>query len=288
MYVDFHTHTIASDGRLTPEDLVTKAKSLGFSFIAKTDHDTVELTEEFLKAGEKHKLNTIPGIEVSSRYKDHTLHITGLGIDHHNKKLLAYTRKCTRARRKRGLDMTKKLKKHKWKIDQSHLEKNTITRPDVALAVIDHPDNKTRLIEEFGKIPSFSEFIQSYLVSGEPCYAPKKYYIKPLDAIRVIHSAGGLAIIAHPSCKTKEFNYSEKHLLQIIEDLPFDGLEVYNHDATTDEITSLLKIAKDKNLLISAGSDYHGYDAEFPLGICNAGDLLSVDACQPLLTKLGY
>ncbi len=286
MYVDFHTHTLASDGQLTPTELVKKAKQLGFSFIAKTDHDNVNLMPEFLAAGKKFSVHTIPGIEISSRYLNKSLHIAALGIDYRHPKIIAYAQKCIAARKIRGLKMAAKLARAGWQLKKSELDRVLLARPHVALAVINHPQNKKRLLQEFGAIPDFSTFIRKYLAKGCSCYAPKKYYIKPLPAINMIHASGGLAIIAHPLCQTKEFSYSRPHLLKIVKTLPFDGLEVYNNGNGDSDIDYLKSLAKKHHLLVSAGSDYHGYDKEFPLGITYHGQLIKEATCADLIKRL--
>lgn len=286
MYIDLHTHTLASDGSLTPTALVKKAKQLGFSFIAKTDHDNVNLMPEFLSAGKKFGVHAIPGMEISSHYLGKSLHIAALGIDYRHPKIIAYAQKCITARKARGLKMAAKLARAGWQLKKSELNHQLLTRPHVALAVINHPKNKKRLLQEFGAIPDFSTFIRKYLAKDCPCYVPKKYYIKPLPAIKMIHGASGLAIIAHPLCKTKEFSFSQAHLEKIIKQLPFDGLEVYSRENTKAETIYLKSLAGKHHLLVSAGSDYHGYDKEFPLGVKYRGQLIQESACQELADKL--
>ncbi|HRY63371.1 MAG TPA: PHP domain-containing protein [Patescibacteria group bacterium] len=286
MYIDFHTHTIASDGRLTPTALIKKAKALGFGLIAKTDHDNVNLMPEFISAGKKFGIQAIPGMEISSRYLDKSLHIIALNIDYQNKKINWYAEQCIAARKIRGLKMADKLAINGWQLKKSELNHTLLARPHVALAVINHPKNKKRLLQEFGLLPDFSTFIKKYLAKNCPCYVPKKYYLRPLPAITMIHAAGGLAIIAHPACKTKEFSYSRAHLSKIIKNLPFDGLEVYSRDNTPAETTYLKSLAAKHHLLISAGSDYHGYDKEFPLGVKYRGKLVNTSYCTELIEKL--
>lgn len=285
-YIDLHTHTIASDGKYTPTELIRKAKQLGFSYIAKTDHDNVDLMDEFLAAGKKYKVHAIPGMEISSRFLGKALHITALGIDYHNKKILAYAQKCKDARRERGLKMVKLLARDGWNIKYNEVNRDVIVRPHVALAVINHPANKRRLLKEFGETPQFNNFIRAYIVPGKPAYVPKKYRIAPKAAIDMVHAAGGLAVIAHPSAKTQEFNYNKTHLNKIIKTFDFDGIEAYNHDATLEEIKHLLALTKKENLLVSAGSDYHGHDSSFPLGTCNGKKPVRANRCRELINKL--
>lgn len=285
MYVDFHTHTLASDGKLTPTQLVKKTKKLGILYLAKTDHDNVDLMDEFMQAGKKYGVHTIPGIEISSKYKGKSAHIVGLGIDWNDKEIRKYAKKCKVARKQRGLKMAEKLAGLGFEIKQSEIDRNVITRPHVANAVINHKLNKKRLLDEFGKIPNFSEFIQKYLAKEASCFVSKTFYMPAKPAIKMIHEANGLAIIGHPCSKTKEFSYSPKHLLKLIK-LKFDGIEVYNPDATLVEIKYLKNLAKKYNLLISAGTDYHGIDTEFKLGRSNAGKYVREEMCGELVDSL--
>ena len=142
MKIDLQTHTTASDGKLTPTQLVCKAKKLGISYLAKTDHDNANLMTEFFDAGKKLNVHTIPGIEISSRYKGKSLHILGLGINYKNKKIINYTKKVALVRKKRALQMVEKLKQAGWKIKKQEIQKKIITRPDVAKTVINHKGNK--------------------------------------------------------------------------------------------------------------------------------------------------
>jgi hypothetical protein len=286
MFLDLHTHTIASDGCLTPTALVKKAQRLGFSFIAKTDHDNVDRMSEFISAGQKYGLKAIPGMEISSRYQGKSLHIVALGIDHQNKKIKLYSEKCRQARHLRGLKMADKLAKIGWHIKKSELKKTLLARPHIAFSVINHHQNKLRLMKEFGVIPNFSTFIRKYLAKGCSCYAPKKFYLRPLPAISMIHNAHGLAIIGHPVCKTEEFSYNQKHLLRIIKNLPFDGIEVYGRENSDAETSYLESLAQKHHLLVSAGSDYHGYDQEYPLGPIYKGKLVTTLMCTDLVKKL--
>jgi 3',5'-nucleoside bisphosphate phosphatase len=286
MYVDLHCHTYASDGKTSPTELIKKAHKMGFSVIAKTDHDSIDLTAEFLKAGKKYGIQTISGIEISSRYKKKSVHIIGLNINHTNKALISYTKSRNIARKKRGLKMASKLGSLGWHIKKSEFNRKNVVRPHIALSVINHSGNKTRLIKEFGSIPDFSTFIRAYIVPGKPCFVPKTFHLKPNLAIRLVHQAGGLAIIGHPKSKTNEFNYTDKYLTEIITKFSFDGLEVYSRDHTKTDIAKLAKLAKKYNLLISAGSDYHGYDDSYPLGASNCGKKVNQKNCQKLLDNI--
>ncbi|KKS42661.1 MAG: PHP domain protein [Candidatus Kuenenbacteria bacterium GW2011_GWA2_42_15] len=286
MYLDLHCHTIASDGCLTPTALIKKAKRLGLFYLAKTDHDNVDLMDEFLAAGKKYGLHAIPGMEISSRYLGKSLHIVALGVDYKSLKIKWYEEKCRAARKIRGLKMAAKLQKIGWQIKKSELNKTLLARPHIAFSVINHKQNKKRLLKEFGAIPNFSTFIKKYLAKGCPCFVPKKFYLQPLPSIKMIHSAGGLAIIGHPMSKTPEFSYGKEHLLKIIKKFPFDGVEAYGPENTPRETNYLLGLAKKYHLLISVGSDYHGYDQEFPLGVKYHGKLITASMCAELIKKL--
>lgn len=287
MFIDLHTHTIASDGRLTPLELVKKAKKIGIFYLAKTDHDNVLMMDKFMAAGKKFGVKTIPGMEISSRYMDKTVHIAALGIDWRNKEIKKYMDKCRGARKERANEMVKKLQLNGFKIRKKEMDKIIITRPDIANAVIKHPQNRIRLMEEFGRMPDFPVFIEKYLVPGKVCYAPKKYHIRPEEATQMIHNAKGIAIVAHPCSKTPEFNYTKRQLNKIIA-LGFDGIEVYNPDATPKEVDYLKSLAEKNNLLISAGTDYHGsIDGGAELGKCYAGGYVEAMECEKLLKRIG-
>ena len=282
MKIDLHTHTIASDGELTPTQLVKKAKQLGIVYLAKTDHDSMDLTNEFLSAGKKYKIHTIAGIEISAQYNQISTHILGLGIDYKNKQLKNYTQKYKLIRKTRAEKIKNKLIKLNWHIDQQQLNHSLIARPHLALAVIKHPANQSRLLQEFAHLPTFGEFIQSYIIPGRPAYVSKSSRPTAIAAIKLIRQAGGLAILAHPYTKSKEFNYSQHHLKQLLQ-LNFDGLEIYYPEHTPSEIKYLIQLAKRYNLLISGGSDYH--DTKNKLGYYGRHQL-TANLCQNLIDKL--
>jgi predicted metal-dependent phosphoesterase TrpH len=285
MHIDLQTHTLASDGRLTPSQLLAKAKKLGFSYIAKTDHDNIDLTVEFIAAGKKFGVHAIPGIEISSRYKNKSVHILGLGIDYKNKKIAAYSEKIALVRRQRAEIMTQRLKQLGWQIKKEAIRKRIITRPDIAYTVLTHPGNKKRLMAEFGCLPNYSTFIRKYMIKGKPAFVPKPFYLAAISSIKLIRNAGGLAIIAHPGSKSPEFNYTKRYFQNLIK-LKFDGLEVYSSVHNQEQINYFKKLAHQHKLLISAGSDYHGYDEIHPLGICDNGKYVDEKTCRGLLKRL--
>lgn len=285
MYIDLQCHTLASDGKLSPAQLMRHAHQLGFSYIAKTDHDTLDLMKEFLAAGRKYKIKAIPGIEISARYKNKPIHILGLGIDSGHPAIKDYCRQAVDARRQRALNMAHKLEKQGWHILRSELDRKLIVRPHVAHSVIRHPKNKKRLLKEFGQLPDFSTFITAYMVKGQRAFVKKTFALKASEAIKVIQQAAGLSIIAHPGSTSQEFCYTEKYLAQAIH-LGFDGLEVYSSAHSKKQTAYLKNIAKKYKLLISGGSDYHGYDTMRPLGICHNGQYIQEKDCAPLLKLL--
>jgi len=285
MYIDLHCHTTASDGVLTPAELIQKAAKLKFSHIAKTDHDNVDLMAEFIAIAKKYRITPIPGIEISSRYYKKSVHIVGLNIDWQNKKLNQYANNCKTARKQRALKMISKLSQHGFKINRKKINRTVIVRPHVAASVTSHQKNKHRLMQEFSHIPSPSEFIQKYLARGCPCFVAKTFSIPARQAIKLIKQAHGLAILAHPKSKTPEFKYNNQFLNKLIK-LPFDGIEVYASGNTQAETKYLKNLADKHNLLYSAGSDYHGIDAEYPLGICTNKKYVDAKKCQRLINKL--
>lgn len=290
MFLDFHTHTLASDGQLTPAELVKKAKKLGILYLAKTDHDTVDLMPAFMAAGKKYGVHTIPGMEISSRYTGRHLHLVALNIDYLHPAIKKYTAKVLAVRRNRALKMARNLAALGWHIKWSELKRQLIARPHIALAVIKHLSNRSRLIKEFGHLPNFSEFIKRYIIEGKPNYVKRDYYISPTAAIRMVHRAGGLIFVAHPASRGEEFCYPQTHLTKLAQ-LGFDGLEVYAREHTPADIKFLSALTNKYALLTTGGSDYHGdNDKTRPLGVCHHDRRLTVSHCQPLVDRLrlGY
>lgn len=250
MYADLHLHTIASDGMLTPRELVERAKGVGLSAIAITDHDTIGGIEEAVAWGEKLGVEVIPGIEFSTLTKHREPHILGYFIDWDDRRLNDWLNRFISARKNRAGKMVENLNKLDYGIKLERVKeiagKEFIGRPHIALA-----------LQEKGYIKETKEaFTLELIGKGGRAYA-ERYHITPEDAIAMVHKYKGIAVLAHPGYLPDTRSLSEEEILPLIQQ-GLEGIEAYYSLHTPQQTQCYLKMAEKHQLLITGGSDYHG------------------------------
>lgn len=256
MLVDLHTHTTASDGTYHPNELVERAKMIGLEVIAITDHDTVSAFEELdEKYYDDPKILVIRGVEISADYVTDSLHILGYNFKD-DKVVQRVLKDLLDYRNKRNEMILEKMNAHGFYATMDELRQlakgEAIGRPHFA-----------RLMVEKGYVKSLDEAFEKYLSDGGIFFVEKRR-LKPAEAIELIKNAGGIAILAHPYeiLRGKPSNENDwDYLERMIKDLArsgIDGLEVFYSTHTMTQTDDLLRLAKKYNLLVTAGSDYHG------------------------------
>lgn len=245
MFVDLHLHTTYSDGSYTPQELVKKAKKLGYSAIAVTDHDTIAGIEKSLAIGQKHNLEVIPGVEFNTLLSGSEVHILGYYIDYQNKeltKLLDKIKKERRERIKKMIDLLKELYNFNITLDEIKeiSADNILGRGHIA-----------RLLTKKDHVENWEEVFDKYIGKGQPAYVKRKK-ITPFKAIDIIKKANGIPVIAHPGL------INDDNIVQQIINYGIAGLEVYYLEHTEKQIEYYHKLAKENSLLITGGSDCHG------------------------------
>lgn len=248
MKADFHLHTTASDGKLTPAELVKLSASRGLDIIAITDHDTVGGIIPALTAAQEFPgLLVIPGIEISTEISQGEVHILGHFINYRSPDLNQFLEKMGKSRQERARKMVAKLRKLDVSIDFNDVLKfasgPSIGRPHIAQAML-----------EQGYISSLREAFDKYIGNGCPAYV-ERYKITPAEAIKLILEVGGLPVLAHPA----NINELESLILQLKE-AGLIGIEVYYADYSSEIKEWLAKLARKNGLIMSGGSDYHGID----------------------------
>ena len=251
---DLHLHTTASDGELTTWQIVSLAKKQGFKLIAITDHDTVSGAEEGFEASQRLGVRVIPGVEISTEWQEKKVHILGYGIDIKNKILLNKLEEFKKERKRRAKKITAKLRKLGFKIYFSDIiEKahGSIGRPHIAKAVLAYPENRVFLKKEI----DWRKFIEQYLAEGKSAFI-KKEKIDSVEAIKLIHIAGGLAVWAHSAYYTPD----KEELVRVAEKFKkagLDGIEVFCRDHDKRDVELLYGLAKKLKFFITGGSDFH-------------------------------
>lgn len=241
---DLHIHTTASDGLLTPEEVVQWAIHKKLRAVAITDHDTVKGIQPAMKASSELKLEIIPGIEFSSEHMEEEIHILGYYIDYNNTWLQSKLDEMYQSRYERAIKMIDKLKAIGIAISleqvQRIAEQGTIGRPHIARAMI-----------EKGYIDNIKDAFKQYIGKDGPAYV-ERYRISCQEAIDIIKQLGGVPVLAHPGL----INYTE-YIREIL-DMGIEGIEVYHSKHDNENMRYALRLAAEKELLITGGSDCHG------------------------------
>ena len=247
--IDLHTHTSASDGTLSPEELITLANKQGIEAIAVTDHDTIEGLPEALETGKRLGIEVIPGMELSVEYGPGSMHILGLLIDLEDKGLNDALTKLQESRSDRNPRIIEKLNELRIPITMEEVEKisggGQVGRPHIAAALVKN-----------SHVKNIQEAFDKYLKKGAIAYFERDRLTRE-KAADAIHGAGGLLILAHPG--TLGLNGSAfDNLLSELKDSGFDGVEVFYNNHSHVEEDRLMKIADKLGFIISGGTDFHG------------------------------
>ncbi len=244
MLADLHTHTIYSDGLLTPDELFQKAKRHNIKALSITDHDTVDGNIGAGMLAEKYGIDFITGIELSCFDSQHEYHVLGYAIDIENRDLLDHVNIFKIKRLERAETMTRRLNKLGINIDFNDVVTKAgdapITRPHIA-----------QVIMESGYVSTTKDAFNLYIGNGGPAFEVKSIF-QVEKAIKLINNAGGVAVIAHPG-----YFVSQKKLFQFIE-AGIDGIEVYHPSHNEKLRQEFHSIANQYWLLETGGSDYHG------------------------------
>ncbi|EMQ4383632.1 5'-3' exoribonuclease [Escherichia coli] len=247
---DLHSHTTASDGCLTPEALVHRAVEMRVGTLAITDHDTTAAIaparEEISRSGLA--LNLIPGVEISTVWENHEIHIVGLNIDITHPLMCEFLAQQTERRNQRAQLIAERLEKAQipgaLEGAQRLAQGGAVTR-----------DHFARFLVECGKASSMADVFKKYLARGKTGYVPPQWCTIE-QAIDVIHHSGGKAVLAHPG----RYNLSAKWLKRLVAHFAEhhgDAMEVAQCQQSPNERTQLATLARQHHLWASQGSDFH-------------------------------
>lgn len=243
--VDLHCHSTASDGLLSPTELVAKALAAGLRVIALTDHDTVEGVPEAQTAAATMGLEVIPGIELSSSSGSNELHILGYFVDQDSKRLNDHTRWCQEKRVERIGRMCQRLDSLGLPVSFDQVlalsGSGSVGRPHIGQVMIAH-----------GYVDSIGEAFNRYLAAGRPAFIPREN-VTPVLAITAINDAHGVAVLAHPL-----FTANFQQLLPGLHNDGLAGLEAYYGEYDQPTRDRLASVARQHGLIPTGGSDFHG------------------------------
>lgn len=252
--IDLHTHSLRSDGLLTPEELVTAAAAAGVRLLALADHDTLAGVRELRAAGTiPPTLELVPGVEINSvaagrvASDDGELHILGLGVDVDDEAFEAILVRQRNSRRHRFDLMRDRLRELDPTIDAA-LDALPVTGDEDALG----RPRLARALVACGQAESVSDAFARHLAPGRPAYV-KRQGVGPVEAIRAIRAAGGVPALAHFADAPRQLP-----LLRELIDAGLAGLEVYYASYDRPTIEGLRGVSERLGLIATGGTDYHG------------------------------
>jgi len=246
MRIDLHMHSTASDGRLTPTEVVQLALQRGLTTIALTDHDTTDGVAEAQAAAMGTGLEVIAGVEINTESDDGDIHFLGYFVDPTNAHFQVHLATLRNARLGRARRMVEKLAQLGLPLDWERVQffagEGAVGRPHVARALL-----------ERGYVTTLSEAFEKYIGHEGPAYVPR-YRLTPEEAIVAIRAAGGVAVLAHPAAA------GTIPLIPRLAAAGLGGLEVYYPEHTPEERETLLGLARQYHLVATGGSDFHAPD----------------------------
>lgn len=249
--IDLHTHSDYSDGRLSPEELIEEATWKGLSAIALTDHDSVAGNETAMAAGKERGLEVISGTELSCEMDGLEVHIVGLCLEPTDE----LRQRCHAMRVARESRMEEML----GRLGELGIEVTMAEIPQTSGRSIGRPHLAQALVEK-GVVRTIGEAFARYIGDDGPANVPKmRFGIQ--EAVDLIHSCKGVAILAHPGL-TKVFEQ-----LPLFLDFGIDGMEAYYPKHTAEMTQEIVDFCGRHDLVISGGSDYHGNGSGPDLGV---------------------
>jgi len=272
MNYDLHTHSTASDGTLSPTELVLLAKQNGVNVLALTDHDTTDGLQEASVAAKKCDVILINGVEISVTWENMTIHVLGLGVDPGNDVLQEGLLGLRNFRQWRAEEIGRRLEKSgiegAYQGALKYVKGQLVSRTHFA-----------RYLVESGKAKNVGAVFKKYLVSNKPGHVSGKW--ADLESVITwIRGAGGNAVIAHPA----RYRMSATKLRRFIEHFKAfggTGIEVVSGSHSPNERRDMALYAKRYSLLASQGSDYHGPENAW----VELGKLHSLPSgCEPIWT----
>lgn len=258
--VDLHTHTTASDGVLTPTQLVARASRLGLKTLAITDHDSTEGVAEGQRAGQAHGLEVIAGVEINTDVPGAEIHVLGYFLDPSHAELNTELARIREGRLSRARKMAEALTAMGAPVRFERILEiagdGAVGRPHVAQALL-----------EAGHVRGFGEAFEKYIGRNSPAYVERTKF-SPAEACALICRAGGVPSLAHPVFFDRygaiKAAFDLDQILPPMLEAGLTGIEVYypGYDAIT--IERLLGVARRYGLLPTGGTDFHGVRANEP------------------------
>lgn len=265
--IDLHSHSKASDGALSPSELVGRAKARGVAMLALTDHDTVGGVEQAREAAAGLGITLVPGCEISTTWLNRQIHVVGLFLDTSNAGLADFLEGQRQRRVERAQAIGRKLERQGFK----NAYQRCLERADDGANIT--RGNYARFIFEEGRAQSIDDAFNSYLKKGRSCYVSTRW-VDIREAVQAIHGASGVAVLAHPR-RYDLTNTKLRELIAYFKECGGEAMEVASCQQRPCDRDFLAELAADNGLLASQGSDFHqaspwrdlGHNLKLPEGL---------------------
>ncbi|MCF8028805.1 MAG: PHP domain-containing protein [Desulfobacteraceae bacterium] len=268
--MDLHIHSSASDGSLSPVQILHQAVACELSAIAITDHDTVAGAAAALENGIPKELEFLTGVELSAGFPDEfanagSMHVLGYGIDIQDRQLCRVLEKQQKARSGRNPAIIERLNQLGCRISLQDVSgeagKDAIARPHIAASLV-----------RKGYATSIDDAFDRYLGKGQPAYVDK-FRIPAEEGIAAIARAGGIAVLAHPGLLADDCRGRLEELIPKLTGMGLSGIEVYYPGHTAEQAAHFEGLCRKFGLLMTGGTDFHGdINPQIQMG-CGLGDL---------------
>ncbi len=270
MPVDLHVHSTASDGTLSPTEMVAAAAEKGLSAMALADHDTVAGVAEAMAAGEQRGIDVFPATEIGTYHAGKEVHILAYMVRPAHRELLELLTRIRESRVERAGKILARLNDLGVPLRLEDILENcrgdSLGRPHIAAALVAR-----------GHVPDAQTAFERYLRRGRSAYVPR-FRPPSAGAIELIREAGGIAVMAHPGIG------NAGAAIPALAELGLAGIEAYHIDHSPDRTQRLLRIASSLALIVTGGSDSHGPGGPKPVEV---GAVVVPDECAESLRRWG-
>jgi len=275
--IDLHCHTTASDGVVTPSNVIRQASREGLAVLAIADHDTVNGLDEAAGAAEKEGICLIPAIELSVAFPKGDFHLLGYGIQYKNENFRNKLAQLRTIREERIFRIIERLKRYGLNLTHEDLQNESQgDAPGKA--------HVARVLVKKGYASNFNVACKTYLNEGMPGYVPKEK-LSLESACELINNAGGLSVLAHPKSLNGENHEEYERIIQMCVSHGLAGIEVYASLHDNQDVRLFLELARRHRLIATGGSDFHG-DNSACLGYYGHRRPVPESCSQPLLQKI--
>jgi predicted metal-dependent phosphoesterase TrpH len=241
-------HTTASDGRLTPAELMARVVEAGLTVIAVTDHDTTRSIDETTRLAAAHGVRVVPGIEITAVHDARDVHLLAYFVRHHDAALAAFLDSQQRLRMERVREIGQRLAANGVPVDVDALLERARSKPGTAIG----RPWLARALVRAGHVGSVAEAFDYWLGLGQPAYVPR-FGPTPFRVLEIVHACGGVVSFAHPGVTRKD------QLLAPLAEAGLDAIEIYHSDHSAEVRRRYRAIARSLGTASSGGSDFHGF-----------------------------